>query len=95
MSKLAASAFGLVLLILPAATAQAGERTVTLAVQNMYCEACPFIVRRSLEAVPGVAKAIVSFKDKTAVVTYDDAKASVKALTSATTDMGYPSAPRS
>ena len=49
----------------------AAERTLTLAVQNMYCDACPLIVRKSLEAVPGVAKAIVSFTDKTAVVTYD------------------------
>jgi len=75
-------------------TAFAGERTITLAVQNMYCDACPFIVKNSLEAVPGVAKAIVSYKDKTAVVSYDDAKADVKALTTATTKAGYPSAPK-
>jgi mercuric ion binding protein len=72
----------------------AAERTLTLAVQNMYCDACPLIVRKSLEAVPGVAKAVVSFKDKTAVVTYDDGKTNVKALTGATTKVGYPSAPK-
>jgi len=66
-----------------------------LAVKNMYCADCPFIVKKSLEAVPGVAKVAVSFKDKTATVTYDDNKADVKALTAATTDAGYPSAPRS
>jgi periplasmic mercuric ion binding protein len=37
----------------------------------------------------------VSFKDKTAVVTYDDSKADVTALTTATTNAGYPSTPRS
>ncbi len=73
----------------------AGERTVTLAVKNMYCAACPHTVKASLEAVPGVAKAVVSYKDKTAIVTYDDARTDVKALTAATANAGYPSAPRS
>lgn len=73
----------------------AAERTVTLAVKNMYCAACPHTVKASLEAVPGVARAVVSYKDKTAVVTYDDGKTDVKALTAATTNAGYPSAPRS
>jgi periplasmic mercuric ion binding protein len=34
---------------------------------------------------------LISYKDKTAVVTCDDSK--VKALTAATTNAGYPSAP--
>jgi mercuric ion binding protein len=42
-----------------------------------------------------VAKATVSFKDKTATVTYDDGKADVKGLTEATTNAGYPSGPKS
>jgi periplasmic mercuric ion binding protein len=70
------------------------EKTVTLAVKNMYCADCPFIVKKSLERVPGVAKAVVSYKDKTAVVTYDDSKTMVPALIKATTDAGYPSAPK-
>jgi len=45
----------------------------------------PSIVKGSLQAVPGVAKVAVSFKDKTATVVYDDAKADVNELTSATT----------
>jgi periplasmic mercuric ion binding protein len=36
----------------------------------------------------------VSYKDKSAVVTYDDAKTNVNALTTATTNAGYPSAPK-
>ena len=82
-------------LSLAASSAMAGERTVTLAVSNMYCAACPHTVKSSLEAVPGVANVVVSFKQKTAVVTYDDAKADVRALTAATTNAGYPSTPRS
>ena len=50
---------------------------------------------KSLEAVPGVAKADVSLKDKTAIVTFDDAKTNVHTLTNATTSAGYPSAPKS
>jgi periplasmic mercuric ion binding protein len=73
----------------------AAEKTITLAVNNMYCAHCPFIVKKSLERLPGVANATVSFKDKTAVVTYDDAKVDVKGLTDATTNAGYPSAPKS
>jgi mercuric ion binding protein len=94
MNKLFASTT-FVIGILAASAAFAGEKTITLAVQNMYCATCPFIVKRSLERVPGVAKATVSFKDKAAVVTYDDSKANVTALTTATTKAGYPSAPKS
>src|SRR6185437_1616454 len=94
MTKLIASVT-LGLGLVASSAAFAGERTVTLAVKNMYCADCPFIVKKSLEAVPGVAKATVSLKDKTAVVTFDDAKADVSALTNATTGAGYPSAPKS
>jgi periplasmic mercuric ion binding protein len=73
----------------------AGEKTVTLAVKNMYCADCPFIVKRSLEGVPGVVKAVVSFKDGVAIVTFDDAKTDINALTNATTKAGYPSSPKS
>ena len=48
----------------------------------------------SLEAVPGVSKVDVSYKDKTAMVIYDDVRTDVAALTRATTNAGYPSAPR-
>ena len=34
-------------------------------------------VKSSLEAVPGVTKAVISYADKTAVVTFDDAKTAV------------------
>ena len=75
--------------------ASAAEKTVTLAVENMNCAACPHIVKGSLTAVPGVSHVEVSFADKTATVTYDDAKAAIPALVRATTDAGYPSVPKS
>ena len=45
--------------------------------------------------MPGVAKAVVSYEHKTAVVTFDDVKTGVPALISATTNAGYPSALKS
>lgn len=77
--------------LMTAGPALAGEKTVTLAVKNMDCSACPYIVQRSLSHVPGVAKADVSYARKTATVTYDDTKTTLAALTAATTNAGYPS----
>ena len=82
-------------LFLLSTAASAAEKTVTLAVENMTCTACPHIVKGSLTAVPGVSHVEISFADKTATVTYDDAKAAIPALVRATTDAGYPSAPKS
>jgi periplasmic mercuric ion binding protein len=84
----AAFGFGLI----ASSSAFAAEKTVTLAVKNMYCAACPGTVKASLQAVPGVTNVVVSAEDKTAVVTFDDSKAKVDALVKATTDAGYPSA---
>jgi periplasmic mercuric ion binding protein len=95
MNKLLVASAAVAIAALTSSVAMAGERTVTLAVQNMYCADCPFIVRKSLEAVPGVSKAVVSYKEKKAVVTYDDGKTDVNALTRATSEAGYPSAPKS
>ena len=81
--------------IITSPTVMAADKTITLAVYNMECAACPSIVKESLEAVPGVAKVAVSYRDKTATVVYDDAKADVNQLTTATTKAGYPSAPKS
>jgi periplasmic mercuric ion binding protein len=93
MTKLLCAAASAALLFNTASFA--AERTVTLAVENMTCGACPHIVKGSLAAVPGVSQVLISFKDKTATVTYDDAKAAIPLLVRATTDAGYPSAPKS
>jgi periplasmic mercuric ion binding protein len=89
----ACAAFAAVVVSSPAA--MAADRTIMLAVKNMDCAACPSIVKASLQAVPGVASVAVSYNDKTATVTYDDAKADVNQLTSATANAGYPSTPKS
>ena len=74
-----------------AATAWAANKTVMLAVPGMTCAVCPITVKKALNKVPGVTVVEVSFENKLAVVTFDDAKTNVEALTHATTDAGYPS----
>ncbi len=76
---------------LPLAVLAAAPKTVTLAVQNMTCELCPVTVKKSLEKVAGVSAVQVDFDKKTATVTYDPDKARPEALTTATTNAGYPS----
>jgi periplasmic mercuric ion binding protein len=90
---LSTAAFGLGLIA--SSSAFAAEKTVTLAVQKMYCASCPHIVKASLQAVPGVSNVAVSVADMTARVTYDDSKTDVQALVKATTNAGYPSEPKS
>ena len=85
------SATALSLTLLASGAATAAERTVTLAVDGMTCASCPYIVRTALQEIPGVARADVSYPEKTAVVTFDDAKTTVTVLTQATADVGFPS----
>jgi mercuric ion binding protein len=69
----------------------AATKTVTLDVPGMTCAACPITVKTALTKVEGVQKAEVSFEKKEAVVTFDDAKTRIEALTEATKNAGYPS----
>ena len=84
-----------VFLILAATVpALAATKTVTLAIPTMTCPVCPITVKKALDSIPGVSKVEVSFVKKEAVVTFDDAKTSVTALTKATANAGYPSTPQ-
>lgn len=69
----------------------AAARTVTLSIPGMYCEVCPITVKKALQKVPGVSQVSVSFEKKEAVVTFDDAKTTVRALEDATFEAGYES----
>nr|WP_311529513.1 mercury resistance system periplasmic binding protein MerP [uncultured Ralstonia sp.] len=73
------------------APAWAATKTVTLSVPGMTCEACPITVKKALSKVDGVQKAEASLEKREAVVTFDDAKTNVGALTWATENAGYPS----
>ncbi|WP_024973300.1 mercury resistance system periplasmic binding protein MerP [Ralstonia pickettii] len=69
----------------------AATQSVTLAVPGMTCATCPITVKHALSKVNGVSKVDVSFEKREAVVTFDDAKTNVQALTNATANAGYPS----
>lgn len=69
----------------------AGDRTVTLQVENMTCAVCTHTVKKSLKKVPGVTDAKVTLEPPKAIVTFDDEKATVEDLTHATGQAGYPS----
>ena len=71
--------------------AWAATQTVTLSVPGMTCAACPVTVKKALSKVGGVEKIVIHLGQKEAVVTYDDAKTNVEALTKATENAGYPS----
>ena len=87
------SALPLIVSMMAAPAAFAGEQTVTFAVDNMTCASCPYIVKSSMAAVPGVAKAAVSFQAKTATVIFDDAKTNPDAIAAASMNAGYPAHP--
>lgn len=82
-------------LMLVAGPAWAAPKTVTLAVPGMTCSACPITVKKALAKVAGVSKVEVDLAKLQAVVTFDDAKTTVAALTKATTEAGYPSTVKS
>jgi mercuric ion binding protein len=81
-------------LLLSASIAAAAERTVTLTVENMTCALCPITVRTAIEHVTGVEDVQVDLETKTAVVVFDDAKATVENITEASRLAGYPAAPK-
>ena len=73
------------------APAWADPQTVTLSVKGMTCAACPITVKKALSKVDGVNDIDIQFESREAVVTFDDSKTTVLALTQATANAGYPS----
>lgn len=69
----------------------AAPKTITLNVSGMTCELCPITVKKALQKVSGVSKVDVSFEKKEAIVTFDDSKTKLEALTKAAVNAGYPS----
>ena len=86
--KMSLAAVSLALLSVPA---WAATRTVTLSVPTMDCPVCPITVKKALTQVPGVSQTSVNFDKRQALVTFDDTRTSVEALTRSTKDAGYPS----
>ena len=63
---------------------------VTLAVSKMTCATCGPTVRKALQAVPGVYKAVVDVEGGTATVYFDPERVDGETLARATTNAGYP-----
>jgi copper chaperone CopZ len=78
--------------------AQAAETTAVLDVHHAGCVLCGPIIKSTLEHVKGVKAVQVAQPngdaDVTATVTFDGTATNVAALVSATTNAGYPSAPK-
>lgn len=89
MKKLIVS-LSLIALTTPAWSA---TKTVTLSVPGMNCATCPITVKKALGKVDGVTKTEVNLEKRAAVVTFDDTRTTLEALTRATGDAGYPSTP--
>lgn len=77
--------------LLSSLPAWSATQTVTLAVPDMTCAACPITVKIALKKVEGVSRVEVSYPNREAVVSFDDTRTSVETLTQATGDAGYPS----
>ena len=79
-------------LLMSTGTAFAAEQTVTLEVQNVYCQACPAVVKAALSSVPGVSQVTVSetIPIATATVKFDDSKTNARSLAETTTKAGFP-----
>jgi mercuric ion binding protein len=88
MRKLMFIALAATVTSLPAAAA---EKTVVLSVPGMNCAACPITVRKALQKVGGVTAVKATLEPPQAIVTFDDARTTVEALTKATANAGYPS----
>ncbi len=84
-------AAGLAAVLSASSPSWADEQTVTLAVDNLFCATCPYIVQQVFTRVPGVREVEVSYETKTAVVTFEDVETDVAALTEATGSVGFPS----
>ena len=82
------AALTLAMLAVPAVAAM---KTVTLSVPGMNCATCPITVKKALGKVDGVTRTEVNLEKRAAVVTFDDSRTSLEALTRATGDAGYPS----
>ncbi len=82
------------MLVLGAGAASAEPREIVLAVANMSCPACPYIIERSLKELDGVREVDVSYEAKSARVIYEDSMVSVEDLQAATAALGFPSTPQ-
>ena len=83
----------LILALLVAGPTLAATQTATLSVPTMSCASCPVTIKAALTKVPGVASVKSDLTKRLTTIVYDDAKTDLAALSKATADAGFPSAP--
>jgi copper chaperone CopZ len=66
-----------------------GTKVVTIPVEGMVCASCTARVKRSLEAMDGVADVEVSLERRQARVRYVEARLSPQTLVTAINELGY------
>jgi len=95
MHKLLVTLLLPMVLLTQASMIWAGElKTVTLGVEGITCNMCPITVKKALKNVEGVTEVVAKYEGKGngwTRVTFDTNKTSVKDLTLATEQAGYPS----
>lgn len=69
--------------------AQPGQTRVELAITGMHCASCVGRVQDALAAEPGVSQAAVNLLTNSAVVSFDPARTSARALTERVAAVGY------
>ena len=69
--------------------AMADLSTISFVVEGMTCTGCENTVKKSCEAVNGVAEVTASFEDKSAVIKYDSKLTNEDELKAAIEEKGY------
>ena len=69
----------------------AAQQTAKLSVPGMTCSTCPITVKKALTKLDGVLDVKSNLERREASVVYDDAKVTLKSITQATGEAGFPS----
>ena len=79
----------LLAMLTPSMAVLGAERSVTLAVENMTCAACPITVRAAIKGVVGVTDVKVDFAKKIAVVVFDATVTTSDKVAAASLNAGF------
>ncbi len=90
MGKIVYTALFLSFMLLSVRNVLAREARAVLHVSGMTCNMCQITIRHRVLKMKGVKEAVVDRKTDTAVVTFDDALETPKAIAGAITELGYP-----
>jgi len=82
----------------PASESAASSETKTdlamFSIENMTCATCPISVRKAMQRVDGVISVEVDFESKSATVVFDPGQTTPEEIAAASSNVGYPAAPK-